>query len=79
MLLRKLKIWWVHYISWPRQRRKLRYGTMVLLSLDERMKRAGWSRKRQRQSMRAIFRTPGQLHFMLDLLYSEANVGRYPE
>ena len=74
-----LKKLWIHYVRVPLMRRKLRKGTLVLIMLNERMKRAGWKRQRRRQSMRAVFRTPSQLHFVFDLLYSEANVGRYPE
>jgi hypothetical protein len=59
-------------------RRQLRKGTMVLITLDEQMKAVGWDRRRRRQSMRAIFRTPSNLHFMFDLLYSQRGLGRWP-
>ena len=77
-MIHRIKVWWVLHILWPIARRRLKKGTMVLLSLNERMKAAGWDRRRRRQSMRAIFRTPENLHFMLDLLYGEQGVGRYP-
>jgi hypothetical protein len=75
---RRLKIWWINHVLWPLRRRQLRKGTMALLTLNEQMKTAGWDRRRRRQSMRAIFRTPNNLHFMLDLLYSQRGLGRWP-
>ena len=77
-MIDRIKIWWVWNVVLPLERRKMRKGTMVLLYLNERMKAAGWARKRRRQSMRAIFRSPEQLHFLLDLLYGEHKLGRYP-
>ena len=74
-----MKKWWILNVVWPWQRRQLRKGTMVLLSLNERMIAAGWDRKRRRQSMRAVFRTPENLHFMFDLLFTERKMGRWPE
>ena len=78
-MIRRIKIWWVMNVALPLQRRQLRKGTMVLMYLNERMQAAGWDRKRRRQSMRTIFRSPEQLHFMLDLLYGERKLGRYPK
>ena len=77
-MIRRLRIWWVMKVLVPLHRRKLKKGTMVLLSLNERMNKVGWSRKRRRQAMREIFRNPEQLHFMLDLLYGENKLGRWP-
>ena len=74
-----MKKWFVLNVLWPWHRRQLKKGTMVLLSLNERMQAAGWPRKRRRQAMRQIFRSPEQLHFMLDLLFTEKRLGRWPE
>ena len=73
-----MRKWFVLKVLWPWHRRQLRKGTMVLLNVNERMKQAGWDRKRRRHAMRQIFRNPEQLHFMLDLLYGENGLGRWP-
>lgn len=69
-----MKKLWIKYVTWPRYRRRLRDGVVAVQWLNQRMIDAKMPRQRRRHILRDIDRDPGQLMWVLDLLYT----GRLP-